>query len=361
LKDGSRRFKYKIRRRLPDGRMLTRVQQFRTDKAGKRWARRLEAQLDDGKFVDSRPGEQRTMAELFARYRAEVVPGYSERERRTRETKLAWWEKRLGAIRLVALRRAHLLEGLVALENGVGTPSGRPLSPPTRRRYIAAIQHVLTQAIRWEWLETSPAFKLARPGKDKESPGRIRYLSDDERERLLAACEAQRERRLAPLVQLAILTGCRQGELLSLRWGDIDWRRRQLALVGDDGTRRTKNREGRGVPLTASAIEVLRRLRQCQVGESELVFANRRGKAPFPRQAFLQAVLEAGIENFRFHDLRHTFASYLLMSGASLAELAEALGHKTLAMVKRYSHISRSHAATVVDRMEARLKSGGFG
>jgi site-specific recombinase XerD len=67
------------------------------------------------------------------------------------------------------------------------------------------------------------------------------------------------------------------------------------------------------------------------------------------------------VENFRFHDLRHTFASYLLMSGASLAELAEALGHRTLAMVKRYAHLSRAHAATVVERMDTRLQEGGFG
>ena len=141
----------------------------------------------------------------------------------------------------------------------------------------------------------------------------------------------------------------------------MDWQRRQIALPGDDGKQRTKNRQGRSVALTASAVELLRELAKLRRVDTDLVFANKAGKAIFPRRAFNRAIKAAELADFRFHDLRHTFASYLLMSGASLAELAEALGHKTLAMVKRYAHLSRSHAASVVNRMEQRLNDGGFG
>ena len=197
--------------------------------------------------------------------------------------------------------------------------------------------------------------------RGQEPPGRARYLSDDERDRLIAACEESRCKILAPMVKFALFTGCRQGELIGLRWRDVDWHRRQLALVGDDGTRHTKNRQGRSVALSASAIAVLRDLKKHRRTDTDRVFAGRNGRAVFPRGSFVEAVKRAGLEDFRFHDLRHTFASYLLMSGASLAELAEALGHKTLAMVKRYAHLSRAHAASVVDRMDARLIDEGFG
>lgn len=358
LSDGSTRYKYKIRRKQPDGTYLTRVRQFRTDTAGKRWARSLEAQIDDGKQIDTRRIEQRALSDLIARYRREVVSGYDATEQRRRLGRLAWWEGHLGTLKLSALRRAHLLECLGKLELGE-SPSGRPLSPATRKRYIATIQHVFSMALRWEWVEVNPAARLARPGKDRESPGRVRFLSDDERDRLLKACGRQRNRLLAPLVHFALLTGCRQGELLGLRWSDIDWHRRQLALIGDDGARKTKNRHGRSVALTDTALGILRDLKRVRSVASDLVFANGRGVARFPREAFERAVREAEIEDFRFHDLRHTFASYLLMSGATLPELADALGHRTLAMVKRYAHLSRSHAASVVDRMEQRLRDGG--
>lgn len=360
LKDGAQRFKYKVRRKLPDGRTLTRVKQFRTDSAGKRWARALEAKIDACKPVPGRRVEQRSFRDLTTRYRAEVLPGYDAKEHQLRSTRLAWWEDQLGAIPLIALRRSHLLECLGALERGEGTPRG-PVGPATRNRYIGVLRHVFFVAMRWEWMEHNPASRLSRPKKDQEPPGRVRFLSDSEREALLGACAKSRSRRLAPLVTLALLTGCRRGELLGLRWGDIDWHRRQLALVGDDGSRHTKSRHGRSVPLSASAVEVLHELKRVRHVGSDLVFANRRGVAVFPRQAFAHALEVAGIEDFRFHDLRHTFASCLLMSGASLPELAEALGHKTLAMVKRYAHLSRSHALSVVDRMDARLQTDGFG
>jgi integrase len=160
---------------------------------------------------------------------------------------------------------------------------------------------------------------------------------------------------------LAHYTGYRRGELLALRWRDVDWHRRQFSLIGDDGDRRTKNRQGRSVALSASALAVLRELSQLRKIDCDRIFANGEGRVTFPRPAFNRALQRAQIHNFRFHDLRHTFASYLLMSGTSLAELAEALGHKTLAMVKRYAHLSRAHAASVVDRMDARLMGDGFG
>jgi len=104
--------------------------------------------------------------------------------------------------------------------------------------------------------------------------------------------------------------------------------------------------------LAGSALEELRHYHQrCDDSEDQLIFAGARGKPRFPWPAWREALAAAEIEDFRSHDLRHTAASYLAMSGATLAELAAILGHKTLAMVKRYTHLSGEHTSSVVERM----------
>jgi integrase len=116
----------------------------------------------------------------------------------------------------------------------------------------------------------------------------------------------------------------------------------------------TKNGETRGVALTGPALEAMSRLAKVRRIDSGLCFPRADGTAPVDvRYAWKMALQEAGITGFRFHDLRHTFASYVAMQGASLVELAEVLGHKTLAMVKRYVHLTESHTTAVVSRMTA--------
>ena len=112
----------------------------------------------------------------------------------------------------------------------------------------------------------------------------------------------------------------------------------------------TKNGERRRVPIVGPALEALRAHAKVRRLDSPLVFPGRTGKPAELRKAWVKALREAGIEDFRFHDLRHTTASYLAMSGASPGEIAEILGHKTLHMVKRYAHLSESHTRSVLER-----------
>ncbi len=151
----------------------------------------------------------------------------------------------------------------------------------------------------------------------------------------------------------ALSTGARRGELLALRWPDVDWQR-QVAVLHD-----TKNRERRALPITGHAFELLQELARVRRIDSDLIFAGPTGKATYPRAAWERALRAAQIDDFRFHDLRHSAASYLAMSGATLAEIAEVLGHKTLAMVKRYSHLTEAHTAGVVARMNERIFPNG--
>jgi integrase len=178
----------------------------------------------------------------------------------------------------------------------------------------------------------------------------VRFLDDAERERLLTACRESASPDLYPAVLLALSTGARQQEIIGLRWPQVDLARRMATL------HETKNGERRVLPLAGPALDLLRERAKVRRIDSDLVFPGRTDptKPVDLRTPFETALKRAGIADFHWHDLRHTAASYLAMNGASLAEIAEILGHKTLAMVKRYAHLSEAHTASVVEKMNAR-------
>lgn len=344
LKDGSVRWKAVVRRKgFP---MKTRTCRTRAQAAA--WAKRIEVGILDGRAPPNRAEENRTLDDLIDEYVRGVQPKHHALERRKRGTHLKWWSSRLGDVPLLAFRRAMVRDQLRALERGE-SPSGRKLAPATVNRYLASLRHVFSFAMtELEWISANP---LSRMGQ-REPRGRVRFLEETERDRLLEACRESSEPRLYPLVLLALSTGGRQGELLGLRWRDIDFER-QVAVF-----QHTKNNERRAVPLVGEPLELLREMARVRRIDSDLVFCSARGSIRFPRRAWTEALERAEIDDFRFHDLRHTAASYLAMSGATLAEIAEILGHKTLGVVKRYAHLTDRHTSGVVARMNRRFLPG---
>jgi len=213
---------------------------------------------------------------------------------------------------------------------------------------IAALSHALSFAVKERrLLQRNPVSDIRRK---PEPRGRTRFLSDDDRARLIKACAESAWPALHTLVLLAITTGARKGELIGLKWDDVDLKKGR-ALVSE-----TKNDEPRTLPLAGKALEALRALKLKASARSEYVFPQPSG-LPGPYEHFdahWYAALEAaGIKDFHFHDLRHTTASMLAAQGASLLEIADVLGHKTLAMVKRYSHLVVDHKAKVIENMVA--------
>jgi integrase len=219
-------------------------------------------------------------------------------------------------------------------------------SPATVRRYLAVLRGPVTVAVREGWLAVNPFALVRLPALP---PARVRWLTAEQRTRLLAACQASHQPALYPLVVLALQTGGRKNEVRTLRWEAVDLDRGLLRFE------RTKNKQTRVVPL---------------VGLGQVVLADwqqRRRRVPwvFPRAdgaqpidvvyAWMKARAIAGLPDFHFHDLRHTCASYLAMSGSSLLEIAEILGHKQLEQSRRYSHLSDSHVRAVVARMAAQF------
>ena len=163
----------------------------------------------------------------------------------------------------------------------------------------------------WGWVENNPLAKVTKP---KEPRGRVRFLDDDERERLLAACRESASPDLYPAVILALSTGARAQEVLGLRWPDVDLARRVATL------HETKNGERRVLPLAGPALELLRERAKVRRLDTDLVFPgrarrNKPGEPPKPpapvdlRAPFETALKRAGIADFRWHDLRHTAAS----------------------------------------------------
>ncbi len=178
----------------------------------------------------------------------------------------------------------------------------------------------------------------------------MRFLDDDERARLLVESKAHSDE-LYTIVVLALSTGARRGELLSLTWKDVDLARRTLVL------RETKNGERRSLPLQGHAFVLVQDMAKLRRIDTDLLFPGTKDpKRPLAiGNIFNAAVTRAGIEDFHFHDLRHSAASYLAMNGATIPEIAGVLGHKTLQMVKRYAHLSDQHTAQVVARMNTAI------
>jgi integrase len=152
------------------------------------------------------------------------------------------------------------------------------------------------------------------------------------------------------VVVLALSTGARKNELLALKWQDVSLQRGMITL------HETKNGERRALPLQGYAHQLISDHAKVRRLDCDYVFPSEKKKQPIDiRTAWENTVERAELEDFRFHDLRHSAASYLAMNGASLAEIAEVLGHKTLQMVKRYAHLSEAHTSKVVASMNEKI------
>lgn len=343
--DGSPTFRVRIRLR---GYPAV-SQSFARKTDAKRWATQTEAAIREGRYFQAAEAKRHTLAEAIDRYSADFLDGRLK-DAEGRRSQLAWWRRELGAFSLDELTPARIASARDKLAAGKTHLGGRR-SPATVTRYLAALSHCLSVAMReFCWMEDNPLRRVTKP---REPRGRVRFLDDNERARLLDAVKASTDPNLHALVVLALATGMRQGEAMGLTWADVDFDRSRAVLHD------TKNGERRAVPLSRSAVAVLRehgKLRRLGVA---FVFPSVRTNEPvFPRDAWERAVAAAEIENFRFHDLRHSTASYLAMHGASLMEIAEVLGHKTLAMVRRYAHLSEQHTRGVLERMNDAILGG---
>ena len=308
---------------------------FRTKSEAKKWAGITEAAITRGKHLPNPEAKRRTVRDLLERYKRSEIPKKRDQASPTRYAN--FWIERIGNLKLARLNRAKLVE---IRDELAGTKS-----PATVNRHLALISHACTVAEReWEWMDSNP---LRKVGRLQEANGRVRYLSDNERNRLLSAAKDSSHPHLYAIVLLALTSGARKGEILGLHWKDVDLNK-QTAILHD-----TKNRERRTLTLVPPVVKELKKHKKVRRIDTDLIFTHPATGKPNPfyfDQAWRETREKAKLKDFRFHDLRHSCASNLAMNGATTAEIAAVLGHKTLAMVKRYSHLSDQHVKGIVER-----------
>ena len=357
------------------------TQTFKSKTLAKEWAALTETDLKAGRLLPRVIAERHTVSDLLTRYRKEVLPLKKAKFIRDQTVHLDWWEAKLGRYSLAQLNSNVIGQARIALSTeSIGKKSvkvqtkdakgntitktvqeDRVRAPATVVRYMGALSHALNTAVNeWGWIDKSPMIGVRKPKVDNE---RRRFLSDEEIQRVLTEAKGSENRFLYTVVLLALSTGMRLTEIMSLRWRNV--------LVEDGADmgllvmEKTKNGDARTSPLAEDAFKAVMVMRDKakkdyadRVPANQLLFPSDtvENKPVEIRKAWETCRKRAELDDFRFHDLRHTAGSLLAMSGASTREIAEVLGHKTMAMAKRYSHLTQKHLGSVVANMNQRLK-----
>ena len=272
------------------------------------WAQQREAGLKLGKtFTDVLPNNH-TLSNLIDKYILEVLP---QKKDQCPLKQLRWWNREMGNLPLDQITPAMIVECRTKLAQGK-THYGTKRLPSTVNRYLAILSHAFTVAWKeWQWTDRNPVMQIR---KLKEPRGRVRFLDDEERARLLEACRESRSPHLFTIVVLALSTGMRKGEILGLMRKDVDLRGKRIVI------QETKNGERRVVPLVGPAMELVRRIVERGFQESDSFIFHHFGqpdKSICIRTAWVNAVKRAEVEDFTFHDLRHSAASYLVSRAVS--------------------------------------------
>lgn len=344
-KDGKTHFRVMVRLKGFPAQCAT----FERKTDAKIWAQQTEAAIRERRYFKTSASRKYTLGEMIDRYIEEVLP-LKPKSQKNQEMQLKWWKSQIGVYTLGDITPAMIGECRDKLRLGK-TNKGTLRTPATIVRYMAALSHAFTIAVNeWGVIDDNPVRKVKKP---IEPRGRVRFLSDEERVKLLVACKESCNKSLYTVVVLAISTGMRYSEIMNLAWNDVDLQRKTVIL------HETKNGERRNVAIAGHAFELLRDLHKKRRLDTNLLFPGEDPKKPMTlRKCWNTAMEKAGIKDFRFHDLRHSAASYLAMNGATLTEISEVLGHKTLQMVKRYAHLSEQHTAKVVASMNAKIFGG---
>jgi integrase len=322
----------------------------------KDWATQTEADMKAGRYFGS--SKRHTFNELLDEYE---VAAASLRSFGDRVAHLRYWRETFGHDLLSDISPQRINRARERLLDEDTRPVGRATgnessdskraigkrSGPTVNRYLATLSACMGHAVKpLGWLEKNPCERVS---KSKESPGRVRFLSESEIVTLLDACRPHGD--LYAAVVLSLTTGGRQAEIMNLRWNQVDFTRQVITLSD------TKNGDRRALPLVGEAVTLLRERAKVRSITDDRVFPSTRNSdhQRCLREIWERTLSAAKIEDFRWHDLRHTAASYLVMSGVSLVEVAKILGHRTMAMVLRYAHLADSHVVESGNKLAAKL------
>lgn len=327
---------------------------FRTKRDAEDWSRRTEDEMVRGVFIQRAPAERMTLEAALTRYLREVTPTKRESTRISEHKKAQPLLRHLGKYSLAALN-ADIVAQYRDMRL-VGDPDENgglvPRSNNTVRLELALLSHMFTIAIK-EWgmgLPFNPVANIRRPAP---GAGRNRRLTVSENKRLLAAVDAYSNPMFSWIVRIALETGMRLSEIGNLRLGQVDLQKRIVKLDI------TKNSSPRTVPLTKAATAAFQAAIDNPIRPpgTDLVFFGEPGRDGIRRpylfdKAWTDAKKTAGLVDFRFHDLRHEAVSRLVEAGLSDQEVSAISGHKSMQMLKRYTHLRAEDLVGKLDKLE---------
>lgn len=311
------------------------------------WEGKIKHEIRSG-IVTPESLKNRKLSEAIEKFINQVLPQKPKNSRNVHQH-LNWWDDHIGQLGLSDITPSVIVECRDRLLKEP-TALGKERAPATVVRYLSSLSSVFETAIReWHWVEKNPIRLIRKP---TVSNARTRFLSEEECQRLLKATKESKNVYLYPVVAIALGSGMRRGEILNLRWQDIDFNKR-LIFLG-----KTKNGSSRYVPMVGLVHKILLELYEKEkiIDSSFFIFPSiNPGKQLEIRTAWEYALKRAEIKNLRFHDLRHSCASFLALSGSSQRDIAEILGHKDLKMTFRYSHLTNQHLAEALERASDRF------
>jgi len=283
---------------------------------------KIRVQLIEENFFDKPIGCNNTLNELIIKFMKEYTPTLSENTQKA----YGYYAKNLknffGSQKLSSLSSKDVTKYKVQRREYGASAS-------TINRELYMLSRAFKLAVNeWEWLDQNPVSKVS---KETENNERYRWLSNKEEKRLISNCPEW----LSDIIVFALHTGLRQDELLSLEWNRVNLQQKTILI------QKTKNGKPKAIPLNQNAFDVL--VKRSKIGNinNDLVFFSSHG-TKFNRfnikRAFKRALLKAEIKNFRFHDLRHTFATRLVQRGEDIYKVAKLLGHKSIKSTQRYAH-----------------------
>lgn len=328
----------------------TNAKTFRTKRDAEDWARRTEDEMVRGVYIQRSGSERMTLEKAMERYLAEVTPSKKPTTRRAEATKAKQLIQDLGKYSLAALS-AEIIASYRDSRLASITNRGRPTSNNTVRLELALLSHLFTVAIQ-EWgmgLTYNPVLNIRKPSP---GDGRNRRLSGEEERRLMVAVNNHSNPMLGWIVRIALETGMRSSEITGLQCNQVDVKKRVVRLSD------TKNSSFRTVPLSKLATETFKKALENPLRPEacNLVFFGEPGKDKKRRPyAFSKTwgllKKKLGMPDLRFHDLRHEAVSRLVEGGLSDQEVSTISGHKSMQMLKRYTHLRAEDLVGKLDKI----------
>ena len=280
----------------------------------------------------------KTFADLYGRWAEDLAP----RKSKGANSMDKFWRDYFGTRKLTEIRRSEIeqvISGIRKQKYRYGNGGGK-VSPATRNRYLASIRRLLNLAADWEWIENAPRL----PKIERESGARTTWATPAQAVTLIAYLQA-RCPETALAARLALATGLRQANVFGVLESEINLASRTLVVPAE----KFKSRKNHIVPLNDEAVTVLGELKP---GRDGRLFS----RTTPCRTVFVEAVKAAGLEpGFRWHDLRHTWASWHVQAGTSLPELQALGGWNSFEMVQRYAHLAQSQLSDAAARINFKL------